>query len=197
MISKEIIAKDESYITEEDRIAHRMAYYALVDDDYDELREAFSYIYKLYHDKLYVLALSKVDIKSEAEDVVLDSLADLCNNIMAGKDINNIKSYLYRIFLNNCIDYNLSNKKFRNSCYSSSTIYDVVDLDDFIVSLELNDLIDRLLTAEEKYILIHYIIKEESLVEIKDALNLKNIDIYKMYKKILAKLRKGVSDIYD
>ena len=99
--------------------------------------------------------------------------------------------------LNNCIDYNLSNKKFRNSCYSSSTIYDVVDLDDFIVSLELNDLIDRLLTAEEKYILIHYIIKEESLVEIKDALNLKNIDIYKVYKKILAKLRKGVSDIYD
>ena len=196
MVSEEIVAKDNSYIKEEDRIAQRLVFVALENNDKDELREAFHYIYKLYHDKLYALALLKVDVRADAEDVVLDSFSDLFHSIMNGKKIKYIKSYLYQIFLNKCIDYNLANNRYKENCHLYSSIDELVDLDDFIQQIELNDLMDRCLDSKEKYILIHYILREESLLDIKKDLNLKHIDIYKVYKKILQKLKKGVGDIY-
>ena len=48
MISKEIVSKKESHITEEDRTAHKLVYYAMVNENRDELREAFKYIYNLF-----------------------------------------------------------------------------------------------------------------------------------------------------
>ena len=196
MLSKEVICKKESYVTEEDRYAQRLVYYALISEDIDEIREAFNYVYNLYHDRLYALALVKVDIKADAEDVVLDAFSDLFHSIMKGKDIEYMKAYLYQIFLNNCIDYNLENIKFREACYLRSSCDNLVDLDDFINHIEVNDLLDRVLSPKEKYILIHYIIREESLLDIKEKLNLKHVDIYKVYGKILQKLKKGVGDIY-
>lgn len=197
MISKEIVSKKESHITEEDRTAHKLVYYAMVNENHDELRDAFNYIYNLYHDRLYSLALIKVDVRADAEDVVLDAFSDLFHSIMSGKNIDFIKAYLYQIFLNHCIDYNLANNKYRDACYLNTSFNELVDIDDFITQIELNDLIDRVLDPKEKYILIHYIIREESLLDIKEKLNMKHVDIYKVYKKILQKLKKGVGDIYD
>ena len=64
MVSEEIVAKDNSYIKEEDRIAQRLVFVALENNDKDELREAFQYIYKLYHDTISYLGFFYRDFTS-------------------------------------------------------------------------------------------------------------------------------------
>ena len=66
------------------------------------------------------------------------------------------------------------------------------DTDDFVIHIELSDLINRTLTPQEKYIVIHYVIRGERLEDIKKKLKLEHVDMYKIYKKIVKKLRKGV-----
>jgi DNA-directed RNA polymerase specialized sigma24 family protein len=169
-----------------------MVYYAIVNKDKEELREAFGYIYNLYYRELFEAALFRVLDKEEAEDVVLDSFNDLYTAIMLDKDIKFIRGYLYTCFFSRICKCNASHVKFRENVNLCEDFDQYSNSDNIIEYIELEDLINSLLLPQEKYIFFHYVIRGESLPEIRDKLRLKNVDIFKMYKNIIKKLRKGV-----
>ena len=196
MVSKEITGKVNAKITEEDRVAQRMIHYALVNEDEDELRIAFEYIYNLYYNHLRVLALSRVDILSDAEDVVLDSFNELFIAIMQRKKIDFVKGFLYKIFFRKIDRYNSKNSKFYQSFFTLSHSEEYPEVLEFIEIIEIEELLEKVLSPKERYIFVHHVFKEEPLLKIKEDLKLNNKDIFKIYNKIVIKLRKGVEDYY-
>ena len=197
MISENITGKHSVEIETKDRIAQRLVYYALKNDDIDEIRHAFDHLYDLYHDHLYALALTRVDNKEDAEDVILDAFSEFYKAIMEGKEIGCLKAYLYTIFFWKCIDYNVANREF-NVFYSLTPFASAHrNYAAFVAEMDLFDLLKKVLTKEEMYIFNHYNILGESLLEIKRNLKIKNKDIYKYYKRIIKKLKKGVRKYYD
>ena len=196
MVEKEIICSLNSEVTEEDRISQRMVYFALVNNDLDELKVAFEYIYNLYHDHLHSLALTKVNNREDAEDVVLDAFTALFDGIMERRKIGHIKGYLYKLFFWKCMDYNLARKRFHHAYSLTDEIDNFAEYSTFIHEIELAELLKKVLEPQEIYIFVHYAINGEPLAEIKQKLKLKHVDIFKYYKKIVNKLKKGADEYY-
>ena len=71
-------------------------------------------------------------------------------------------------------------------------IEEVPDTNNIVENMEIDDFLNQFLTSTEKYIVIHHALWNESLLVIKEALKLGNVDVYKMYKKAIKKLEKGV-----
>lgn len=197
MICREINnSRYKEYISEEERSIQRMIHDAIEDEDIDTLRYAFDNFYNLTYLEIKKQAFYKLNNIDEAEDVVQDTFSDLFKAIVEGKNIKHLKGYLYSIFLYKCMAYNTNNKKVvSNEVLLSDTSF-YQDSDDFVRHIELSDLINRTLNPIEKYIVIHYVIREESLKDIQEKLKLEHVDMYKIYKKILKKLKKGVNS-YD
>ena len=193
MICREI--KDgeyNKYVSEEERRLQRLIFDSLKDNDIDNLRSAFDSFYNLTYLDLKRQAFFKLNNIDEAEDVVLDTYSDLFKAIVEGKCIQHLKAYLYSIFLYKCMAYNTKDKsRIANEIHLSESS-EYYDTDDFVIHIELSDLINRTLTPQEKYIVIHYVIRGERLEDIKKKLKLEHVDMYKIYKKIVKKLRKGV-----
>ena len=193
MLSREI---EQENVSELDRKLQRMIYDALIENNILDFQYACEQIYNSYYNLLKYVARDKINDINDVEDVVLDSLSVVFHSIMQRNNIRCIKSYLFAIFTCKCIEYNLKNKKNYRLEEITENIEDYSDRKNMIELIEVNDLINRCLNPKEKYILIQYLLKGKSLNSIKEELEFKHIDIYKMYKNAVNKLKKGVGKVY-
>lgn len=70
-----------------------------------ELKKQFESLYEEQSDAIYRLCLYKTSNKQQAQDLVQESFIRLWNSISEGKQIDNLKAFLYQIARNLITDY--------------------------------------------------------------------------------------------
>lgn len=74
-------------------------------------RDAFKSIFNIYFKRLCVYALKYVDDQYTAEEIVENTLLKLWQKRTKLENVENLKSYLYTMVRNACVDYNKQEKK--------------------------------------------------------------------------------------
>lgn len=192
MILKECVCKNPEKISDTDKILQRLIHDALYNEDTDEFQRACEKVYNHYYNSLYTIAYYSLNDKNDAEDLVLDTFEELFRSILLRKDIECLKSFMWSIFTFNCYDMNKKDKRRKRLIRVIESPEDLPDHSDIIQYLEIDDLLKTYLTDLEMFIVIHHVIKDESLLVIKERLGLHKIDIYKIFNNAMKKLKKGV-----
>lgn len=102
------------------------------------MKQLFEQIYKENSKFIYNVALSILRNKKDAEDVMQDVFIKFFENIYYFKGKSAIKTYLYRITVNNCIDFirkeqikikkiELINEKYQKKEKDDIVLYDLIE----------------------------------------------------------------------
>ena len=192
MILRECVCKNIEKINDTDKILQRLIHDALYNEDTDEFQRACEKVYNHYYDSLYTIAYYSLNDRNDAEDLVLDTFEELFRSILLRKDIECLKSYMWSIFIFNCYDMNKSERRRKRFVRIVDNTEELADSNRIVSDLEIEDLLNTYLNEIEMYIVVHHVIKDESILKIKSDLKLENVDVYKMFKKAIKKLQKGV-----
>lgn len=150
-------------------------------------------VYKEYADKLYSFALSISKSKETAEDAVADVFVMLYAFLSGGKQVNNLKSFLYTSVKNATYD----KLKFasRNISLPEDDIFIDDDLD-MSEKLATRDALDRLPSDEHEIVLL-YCCESFLHKEIAEILDMPEGTVRWKYRKAISKLKTilgGASD---
>ncbi|HAN20917.1 MAG: hypothetical protein A2Y15_02875 [Clostridiales bacterium GWF2_36_10] len=146
---------------------------------------ALEFVYKEYVDRLYSFSLSICKSKETAEDVTADIFIMLYHYLSSGKQISNLKSFLYT--------------SVRNATYDKMKILlrdDTLPEDDIIVSNEL-DISEKVavsialkrLSSNEREIVLLYCYEGFLHKEIANILNIPEGTVRWKYRNAIIKLR--------
>lgn len=189
---------DATKLTDEEKTLEIELFKALKSKDKEKLRAAYSNFYTFYSLYLRKLCHKKLDNMEDTCDLLMDTFIAFFNSLINDRINECFKSYLMTIFNLKCNKYNEENKKHRKMM---EEVYDISEIaeyhDNYIDRLNISTYIDSILTKVEKEILLRHIVRGESLVHIKQKLNLVKKDIHKIYKGAIKKLRKGMEEDFD
>lgn len=156
--------------------------------------EAFESIVKIFENQLYTIARFRLRDDFLAKDAVQETLFSLFLNANQIKSVENLKSWLTIVLINQCNDIANKNKiiqvsfeqnEYENFIYSEDEFKNLIDKID--LDREIN-----LLNTEERTIIAMYYYGDYSLKEISEILKINNGTIKSKFSRAKNKLRKKI-----
>lgn len=95
---------------------------ALLGIEKKEIKEIWEEFYHSYRKEVFFLALSCVQNPHQADDIAQDVFLKLYKTLNKGKEIENIKGWLYRSTVRTCLDFK---KSFWNKIFSKKEEVDI------------------------------------------------------------------------
>lgn len=173
-------------------------------------RKAFEQLYSEYRDKLYFFVLKNVGSRESAEDIVSETFLDAMQDLCSLKAEEAFGSWLYSIVYRKCIHYNEENAR---TAHFDSDVEQELAISDFGLNEpirlpedhavnkqrqeQIKAIIDSL-SPEMRSTIILYYYEERSVVEVAQALNIKEGTakkrLFDARKKIRTKLEKLIEN---
>jgi RNA polymerase sigma-70 factor (ECF subfamily) len=111
--------------------------------------KAYAELLDRYQDSIYFLLLKKIGNENDAEDLMMETFAKAFNNLSQYTPVYAFSTWLFRIAINNCIDF-VRKKKIRPQSYDSGVDFHDPDNPNFTSSnLSPEDLVIKEQKAAE------------------------------------------------
>ncbi|MEA4903915.1 MAG: RNA polymerase sigma-70 factor [Petrimonas sp.] len=162
---------------------------------------AFSYLFDMYHNKMFRFLLKVTHSESTSQDLVQDIFLKLWQNRERISEIDNINAYLFRMAQNHALN-EMERFTKRTLSLSESHLEDYVTYSTPLETLISNEVKEKLAEAikklspqQQRVFVLH---KEEgySYAEIADRLNLSVSTIHNHMHQALIKLRHYMANTY-
>ncbi len=155
--------------------------------------DAFGELYKLYYKEMYAYACTVTGNVTAAEDAVSEAICSALRQIKSLRNPDSFKGWLFKI-LNVCCrnQFNELNKNLELEENLTHSSYDG-DIDNLELSLDLKNAI-RILTEEEREIVMMKLIGEYKSREIAETLGLPDATVRSKLSRALIKLREHMTD---
>jgi RNA polymerase sigma factor (sigma-70 family) len=95
--------------------------------------KAYAQLLDRYQDSIYFLLLKKIGNENDAEDLMMETFAKAFNNLSQYTPVYAFSTWLFRIAINNCIDF-VRKKKIRPQSYDSGVDFHDPDNPNFTSS---------------------------------------------------------------
>ncbi len=165
-------------------------------------KNEFIKAYDMYADAIFRYCFFRVYSRAQAEEITQDAFMKTWEYIVGGKDIKNIRAFLYRVASNSMIDAIRKHKESsldeimeESNAFEPSSEYKE-DMEHAIMFKEIKEQLNRL-KKEERDIIIMRHVEGFSPQEIAETFNISANNVSVKLNRATKKLRKQFGDYYN
>ena len=161
---------------------------------------AFAVLIDRYKEMVFTLAFKILKNREEAEEVSQDAFLKAFKSLSTFKGYSKFSTWLYKVIYNTCLDHLKKNKRAPVLVAMDESVdYDSASLINVLDTLEENERIKMirhclsLLPGEDNFLLTLYYLRQHSIEEISQIININanniKIKLYRSRKKLISLLK--------